>query len=279
MDGIVLINKPKGMTSFQAVSKVRKTYNTKKTGHSGTLDPEAEGLLIIALGKYTKLLPYIAHNHKHYIATFSFGKKYDTADCWGEVIEEKEYQEHSKEELDNTSTQFIGHLKQIPPMYSALKKDGKKLYELARKGIEVERKERDIEVSSLSIQQLSDNSYQMDAIVSEGTYIRTLIEDYCSSLNELGYMTSLKRVGIEHLSIDQAYTLDHLNEDSFISPFEVLDPSLTLLETDKLQDIYNGKKLKLQTNEKRVILVHGKMILACYEERNDGYYHSVRGLF
>lgn len=279
MDGILLINKPKGITSFQAVAKVRKTFQTKKTGHSGTLDPEAEGLLIIALGKYTKLLPYIAHNHKHYIATFSLGKKYDTADVWGEVIDEKQPSIHTQEELNEISKKFIGHLQQIPPMYSALKKDGKKLYELARKGIEVERKPRDIEVSSFEVTKLNENEYTLDAIVSEGTYIRTLIEDYCKSLNELGYMTSLKRVGIEHLSIDNAHSLNDLNQSSFINPLDVLDPSLVTLETEQVQDILNGKKLKLKTNEKRVILIHGKEILACYESRNDGYYHSVRGLF
>lgn len=279
MNGILLIHKPKGMTSFQAVAKCRKIYNTKKTGHSGTLDPEAEGLLIIALGKYTKLLPYIAHDHKHYVATFSLGKKYDTADAWGEIIEEKEYKNHTQEELDDISKKFVGHIQQIPPMFSALKKDGKKLYEYAREGVEVERKPRDITISSLSVQRLDVNSYRMDAIVSEGTYIRTLIEDYCSSINELGYMTSLIREGIEHMTLQQANDLEDLNEDSFVSPLSVLDPSLPLYDTDQVEDVYHGKKLRLKTNEKRVILIHGKEILACYELRNDGYYHCLRGLF
>lgn len=279
MDGILLINKPKGITSFQAVSKVKKTFHEKKTGHSGTLDPQAEGLLIIALGKYTKLLPYIAHDHKHYIATFSLGKKFDTADIWGECIEEKEYKEHSESELKQVSNHFLGNLKQIPPMYSALKKDGKKLYEYARKGIEVERKPRDITVSSISVKQIGDNSYLMDAIVSEGTYIRTLIEDYCAYMNELGYMTSLKRIGIEHLSVDDAHDLDDIDESSMVPPLSVIDPKLDLFEVDNVKDILNGKTIKLKTDKKRVILVHGNSILACYEVRNDGYYHCVRGLF
>lgn len=279
MDGIILVNKPKGITSFQAVAQVKRTFHEKKTGHSGTLDPQAEGLLIIALGKYTKLLPYIAHDHKHYVATFSLGKKFDTADVWGKVIEETDYLAHTQLELEQISNQFLGAQKQIPPMYSALKKDGKKLYEYARKGIEVERKPRDITISSLCVKSVDDNSYLMDAIVSEGTYIRTLIEDYCACMNEVGYMTSLKRVGIEQLSLKDACPLDELSESSLVDPLSVLDPRLDLYEVDNVQDILNGKTIKLKTNKKRVILIHASSILACYELRNDGYYHCVRGLF
>lgn len=279
MNGILLIKKPKGMTSFQAVSSCKRKMHEKKAGHSGTLDPEAEGLMIVALGKCTKLLPYVVSNHKHYIATFSLGKRFDTQDAWGTCIEEKTYRTHDAEELESISQKMTGHIRQIPPMYSALKKDGKKLYEYARKGIEVERQARDAEISSLSVQQIAENSFRMDALVSSGTYIRTLIEDYCSGMNELGYMTSLVRVGIEHLTLDDACELEEVSEEKCMDPLRLIDHAWKLLETDAVEDIKNGKTIRINTDEKRVILIHGNEILAAYERMDNGYYHCVRGLF
>ena len=159
------------------------------------------------------------------------------------------------------------------------KKDGKKLYEYARQGIEVERKAREVEISSLSVKKLDENLYAMDAVVSSGTYIRTLIEDYCKAMGELGYMTSLNRCGIEHLTLEDAIEIEDVNENSGIDPFKVFDPSWPVLECDRVEDVKNGKKIKLNTDEKRVILVHGYEILAAYEKKDDGLYHSVRGLF
>lgn len=119
----------------------------------------------------------------------------------------------------------------------------------------------------------------MDAVVSSGTYIRTLIEDYCKAMGELGYMTSLNRCGIEHLTLEDAIEIEDVNENSGIDPFKVFDPSWPVLECDRVEDVKNGKKIKLNTGEKRVILVHGCEILAAYEKKDDGLYHSVRGLF
>lgn len=279
MNGILLIQKPKGMTSFQVVASCKRRFQEKKAGHSGTLDPNAEGLMIVAMGKYTKLLPYVVSDHKHYIAAFSLGKKYDTQDAWGTCIAEKEFHTHTQDQLDEISQSMLGHILQIPPMYSALKKDGKKLYEYARKGIEVERKARDVEVSHLFVEQIDDNSYRMDAIVSGGTYIRTLIEDYCAKMEELGYMTSLVRTGIEHVSIQDACLLEDISEDKFVDPLTIIDPSWTQVETDRVEDIKNGKTILINRDEKSVILVHDSEILAAYERLENGYYHCIRGLF
>lgn len=279
MNGIILVKKPKGMTSFQVVSAVKRKCNEKKAGHSGTLDPNAEGFMIIALGNRTKLLPYCVSNHKHYQATFSLGRHYDTQDVWGNVVEEKDYRTHTQSELDAISKLFIGKIQQVPPMYSAIKKDGKKLYEYARKGIEVERSAREVEVSSLYVEKIGENLYSMDAVVSSGTYIRTLIEDYCNSLGEYGYMTSLVRSGIEHLKLEDAVCLEDVDETKCIDPFRVLDPFWKLIQVDNMQDVKNGKTIRLPVKEKHVILVHGNEILAAYELRKDGWYHCVRGLF
>lgn len=279
MNGIILVKKPKGMTSFQCVSQVKRKFNERKAGHSGTLDPNAEGFMIVALGKCTKYLQFCVSNHKHYIAQFSLGKNYDTQDVWGKVIAEKEYQTHSQEELDMISERFIGDTKQIPPMYSAIKKNGKKLYEYARNGIEVEREARNIHIDSLIVKQLDENLYEMDAVVSSGTYIRTLIEDYCKQMNELGYMTSLVRSGIEHLSLEDAVEIENVNEERCIDPLKVFDPKWKIVETEQVEDIKNGKVIHLKDSGEKVILVHENEILAAYELKNDTLYHCVRGLF
>jgi tRNA pseudouridine55 synthase len=279
MNGIILVKKPKGMTSFQCVSAVKRRMNERKAGHSGTLDPNAEGFMIIALGKCTKYLQFCVSNHKHYIAHFSLGKRYDTQDVWGKVVEEKDFIQHTVDELNVVSERFTGKIQQIPPMYSAIKKDGKKLYEYARNGIEVERAAREIEVNSLSVKQLEDNLYEMDAVVSSGTYIRTLIEDYCKAMNELGYMTSLVRSGIESLTLEDAVDIEEVDEKYCIDPLKVFDPKWKIVQCEQVQDIMNGKAISLNVEEKRVILVNGKEILAAYEKRSDGLYHCVRGLF
>ncbi len=281
MNGILLINKSMGMTSFAAVAKCRRTFHEKKTGHSGTLDPNATGLLLVFLGKYTKYIPYCVKDHKHYKATFELGKKTDTQDIWGTIIATKEPSVYSDEVLTQKAHCFIGEIEQVPPMYSALKKDGKKLYEYAREGIEVERKARRVRVNQCIVTHLHDNVYAMDAIVSSGTYIRTLIEDFAASLGEYGTMTSLVRVGIESLSLEEAVDIDSLDETAvFIDPKRVLDPAWKLIETDQVADIKNGKKIKVDgLMEPQVIFTHQDEILAAYQYEKDGLYHCVRGLF
>ena len=281
MNKIILLNKDVGMTSFDAVKECRQIYHEKKVGHTGTLDPNASGLLIILLGKYTKYLPFCVHNHKHYIATFELGYKTDTEDKWGTIIEEKPYNSHTQEELNQISNSMIGKQTQIPPMYSAKKINGEKLYDLARKGIEIERKPIEIEVSKLDVKKIGDNLYEMDTIVSSGTYIRTLIQDYCMKMNELASMTSLVRIGIEHVSLNQACTLEELKQGNYteISPFDILEDKYVRYEIDSVEDVKNGKKLKLDIDEPYLLLTNQEEILAIYEKRDDLLYHCVRGLF
>ena len=144
MNGVIIVDKQKGKTSFDEIRDIRKTYNIKKVGHAGTLDPMATGVLIILVGETTKLSDYLMNHDKEYIATLKLGKKTDTGDSEGKIIEEKEIPNLSKENVQNVLNTFIGKSKQIPPMYSAIKVNGKKLYELAREGKEIERQERKI---------------------------------------------------------------------------------------------------------------------------------------
>lgn len=279
MDAVILLNKPAGMTSFDAVAKCRRMFNERKIGHTGTLDPNATGLMIILLGKYTKLLPYCVKDKKHYRATFELGTSYDTEDIWGEALDTKQPSLHTQEELDELAKQFTGDIMQVPPMYSAIKKDGKKLYEYARKGIEIEREARPCTIDSLKVKHIENNTYEMDAVVSSGTYIRTLIKDYCDAMNELGAMSSLVRCGIEGLDLSMAQDFDQLEQNpKFLKPFQVIDPSYPFVEIKDYRRITHGKVMKLDRNDPIVIFKHEDLVLAAYELREDGVYHCLRGL-
>ncbi len=280
MDAVILLNKPAGMTSFDAVAKCRRIFHERKIGHTGTLDPEASGLMIILLGKYTKLLPYCVKNHKAYQATLKLGEMTDTEDIWGTIINTKTPSIHTKAEIDNAVQSLTGDILQVPPMYSALKKDGKKLYEYARQGIEIEREARPVHISTLKVEKINDTNYRMNAVVSSGTYIRTLITDFGKQLDELAIMSSLIRTKIEHLSLKDACTFEDLESGvSFLSPIQVIDPTYKIVETDRVVDIKNGKRIKLDIRDPQVIFTSNGELLAAYALQEDGLYHCLRGLF
>ena len=280
MDAVILRNKPAGMTSFDAVAKCRRIFHERKIGHTGTLDPEASGLMIILLGKYTKLLPYCVKNHKAYQATLKLGEMTDTEDIWGTIINTKTPSIHTEAEIDNAVQSLTGDILQVPPMYSALKKDGKKLYEYARQGIEIEREARPVHISTLEVEKIDETNYRMNAVVSSGTYIRTLITDFGKQLDELAIMSSLIRTKIEHLSLKDACTFEDLESGvSFLSPIQVIDPTYKIVETDRVMDIKNGKRIKLDIFDPQVIFTSNGELLAAYSLREDGLYHCLRGLF
>ena len=280
MDAVILLNKPAGMTSFDAVAKCRRIFHERKIGHTGTLDPEASGLMIILLGKYTKLLPYCVKNHKAYQATLKLGEMTDTEDIWGTIINTKTPSIHTEAEIDNAVQSLTGDILQVPPMYSALKKNGKKLYEYARQGIEIEREARPVHISTLEVEKIDETNYRMNAVVSSGTYIRTLITDFGKQLDELAIMSSLIRTKIEHLSLKDACTFEDLESGvSFLSPIQVIDPTYKIVETDRVVDIKNGKRIKLDIREPQVIFTSNGELLAAYALQEDGLYHCLRGLF
>ncbi|MEE8807077.1 MAG: tRNA pseudouridine(55) synthase TruB [Lactimicrobium sp.] len=279
MDAVLLLNKPAGMTSFAAVRKCRSLMQEKKAGHTGTLDPNAQGLMIVLLGRYTKLAPYCICNHKHYIAEFVFGKQTDTQDIWGNILQESAPRPVSQAQLDEACIPFTGDILQVPPMYSAIKINGQKLVDLARRGREVERAPRPVHISSLSVTKVKDNLYQMDAVVSSGTYIRTLIQDYCHALGQIGTMTSLRRVSIENINLDQAADFDCL-EKGIVSPLQVIDPAWLQVDGSPYEkEIRCGKPLQLDVSSSRIMLCSHDDVLAAYEKKEDGLYHCQRGLF
>ena len=201
MDGIIIVNKPSGYTSHDIVSKIRKTLNIKKVGHTGTLDPMATGVLPILLGNGTKLSKYLINHDKEYITTIKLGVKTDTGDIEGKIIEEKSIpSSYSRvDKVNEVLKSFIGKQEQIPPMYSAIKINGKKLYEYARKGQSVKIPPRNIEIYNLELLNSQDNNIELKISCSKGTYIRTLCEDIAKSLQTVGTMASLQRTKVRNI--------------------------------------------------------------------------------
>ena len=239
MDGVIIINKPKGYTSSDVVQKVRKVLNTKKVGHAGTLDPLATGVLPVLVGKGTKLSKYLMEHDKTYIATVTLGEKKSTGDLEGETIETKEVKNITQNLIEQTLSIFLGKQKQLPPMYSAIKKDGKKLYEYAREGIEVERNPREIEIKDIKLLAYEKNTITFEVSCSKGTYIRTLCEDIAQRLGTVGYMSDLKRTRVNQFKIEDSVDLENINK--FISIEEIFsDKEFIKLDNQKLTLFLNG---------------------------------------
>ncbi|MBP3597169.1 MAG: tRNA pseudouridine(55) synthase TruB [Clostridia bacterium] len=246
MDGIVIINKPLGLTSQQVVSKVKKILNEKKAGHTGTLDPFATGVLPILLGKGTKLSQYLIEHDKKYIATIYLGEKKDTGDQEGITIEKRSVPILSEEEIKLVLESFKGEQKQIPPMYSAIKINGKKLYEYARNGEKVERPEREIKIYEINFIEKKENLVKFEVSCSKGTYIRVLCEDIAEKLGTVGYMSALERTLVNDFQVENAISLEELQEniDKIISIEEYFSqtPKINLTEK-KVELLLNGVKL------------------------------------
>lgn len=253
MNGYLLINKDKGPTSHDIVYKVRKIAQTKKVGHTGTLDPIATGLMVVCIGSATKASDYITNGDKAYIATMAFGFTSDTLDNTGEitVLEKKEL---TAEEITNAIHQFKGDISQFPPMYSAKKINGQKLYELARQGKTVERAPVAIQIKDIKILEIKDNKAVFFVQCSKGTYIRSLIDDIGKSLNYGAIMTDLVRVqsGIFDMQKQKAYTIAEL------SSFENLDEIEKLLYPVDTAFL-NYKKLTV-TNDIETLIKNGLAI-------------------
>ena len=209
MTGIICISKDKDITSFGVVAKVRGITRERKAGHTGTLDPMATGVLPVMLGGATRFLDYLPDSDKGYRAGFVLGKTNDTLDITGNVT--GEYEVHAgKEDVEAVLDKFRGKISQVPPMYSAVSVDGKRLYDLARQGIEVERKAREVEIKELKLVSAHDNEYIIDVVCSKGTYIRTLIDDIGKVLGCGATMTSLERTLAMGFKTEDCVTLDEL---------------------------------------------------------------------
>lgn len=214
MEKILNINKPEGITSYDVIRKLKK-LGIKKAGHAGTLDPQAKGVLIVCTGKYTKKIKELQNLPKEYVAWITFGISTDTGDKKGKIIEEKEAGNLKKKDLEKIIPKFIGKIKQTPPMFSAVHYKGEKLYKLARKGIVVERKEREVEIYKLEILDFKEGKNpeaKLKILCSKGTYIRTLAEDIGKSLGYPAHLSELIRTKIGNFLIEEAINLEKLEE-------------------------------------------------------------------
>lgn len=245
MDGIIVINKEKDYTSHDVVAKLKKKLNISKVGHTGTLDPNATGVLPILIGKGTKFSKYLINHDKTYKAKIELGKKTDTADVEGNVIEEKPVDtEYIKQNLVQVLESFVGKQEQVPPMYSAIKKNGKKLYEYARKGEKIEVEPRKIEIYKIELVEYNEKNIDFIVSCSKGTYIRSLCEDIAEKLNTVGYMKNLERLQVGEFNIEKSVLIDDVNTENIEKYLYTLEDILK--DTPKLN--LNSKKLKLFLN-------------------------------
>lgn len=210
ISGVFLLNKPLGISSNAALQKVRWLYRAQKAGHTGALDPLASGLLPICLGEATKFSHYLLDSTKRYQTTIFLGHSTTTGDVEGEVLLEQAVPELTEARIQEVLAKFTGDIQQVPPMYSALKKEGRPLYELARQGIEIEREARPITIYAITLLSFTENSITLDVTCSKGTYIRVLGEDIAKALGTYGHLTYLHRTRTGHFDLIPSYTLEYL---------------------------------------------------------------------
>ena len=245
IDGVVLLDKPAGMSSQGAVTAVKRAFNADKAGHTGTLDPMATGLLPICLGEATKYSQDLLEADKTYIAQVKFGSRTDTGDAEGQIIEELPLPVFASEvdfksALDTLLPKFTGPISQVPPMYSALKRDGKPLYEYARAGVELERTPRDITIHSIRWTAFNWPEATLEVSCSKGTYIRVLAEDIGNALGCGAHLVGLRRTEVGHLNLEQSFSIESIqggfkNTADFILPVDALLQTLPHLTVDEQQ--------------------------------------------
>lgn len=284
IDGIINVYKPAGFTSFDVVAKLRGILKQKKIGHTGTLDPMAEGVLLVCLGKATKLVDMLTEGDKCYHAVMKLGIETDTEDITGNIVRTDEVgitKTLTKESVEEAILSFVGDYEQIPPMYSAIKKDGKKLYEYARNGIEIERQGRPVKIYDIQNITCEDGMYGFDVSCSKGTYIRSLCRDIGRKLSCYATLATLKRLCVHGYSVTDALTLQQIEASAkegtlsaHIMPVDALlamYPAFEITEQGK-NYLHNGNKLSPRffrtmpkMREKRIRVYEDGVFLALYD--------------
>ena len=262
IDGVFLLDKPLGFSSNQALKKIQWLFNAKKAGHTGTLDPMATGLLPICLGEATKFSHRLLDAHKSYIATIQLGITTSTGDQEGEVISEKKVV-LNEAQLKDTLKKFIGDMTQIPPMYSALKFEGKPLYEYAREGIEIERKSRQIKIFDIKLINIEKSIITIEVLCSKGTYIRTLAEDIGQTMGCGAHLKGLERTQTGNFQLSEALSIEALeampmaSREKALMPIDVLLEELSSIKLNmaELDAIKKGQSIDFMSkNDKEVRL-------------------------
>lgn len=290
LNGILVIDKDKGMTSADVVYHLRRVLHIRKIGHAGTLDPEVTGVLPIAIGQATKLIEMMHTRPKEYIGTGLFGYSTDSYDATGTVLKEKKLiQPFSGAEIQENMNKFVGEIVQVPPIYSAVKVNGKHLYEYAREEIEVERPQRKVEVKQYDLTKepvfdinTGQESFDFKIKCSKGTYVRSLVNDLGEKLDCPATMTYLRRTASSGFDITQAVKLKEIEENpkkatELIQPIDAFFKEYTQVDLteEKWLKVKNGAGISLETNAKKVALRYNKKVKAIYEKKGKHYRPSL----
>lgn len=276
MNGILPIYKEAGMTSHDVVAKLRKILHTKKIGHSGTLDPDATGVLLVLVGTACKTLPFLEDTDKEYVATMKLGIRTFSDDTSGEVLEEKEIT--PMEDFAGILNTFLGKQKQLPPMISSVRVNGRKLYEYARNGESVERPVREVEI--YDIEMLDEQALKFRVACSSGTYIRSLCVDIAQKSGNLGCMDTLVRTKVGRFSLQDCVTLAQV-EAGDVPLFPVYEAlqHYEMVAYQPALEVRQGKRIHVHNANDEIVIVEGKEVLAVYRREHGDQYKCVRGLW
>ncbi len=270
MNGILLVDKEKGLTSRDVVNEISKILHTKKVGHTGTLDPLATGVLVVCLGNYTKLTSLLTSMEKEYIATMKLGILTDTLDITGNILKEEKVK-ISPEEIKKVFAIFPKKYVQEVPLYSAVKVNGKKLYEYARENIEVTLPKKEVLIKKLEIINIQDDTIIFKALVSKGTYIRSLINDLASKLNTVGVMTDLRRTKQGNFKIEDCHKLKDINEKMLITVDKIFNYPVININEEQFKKVINGNMLKLNCQDEFVFVSFNNKKIAIYQKNQNLY--------
>lgn len=278
-DGILLVYKEKGLTSFDLVNRIKRSLKLDKIGHTGTLDPNAEGLMLVLFNQTTKANQFLVHDTKEYIASLRLGIKTDTKDIWGETLEEVEYTMPNQKEIKAVFEKFLGLQNQEVPMVSAVRVNGKRLHEYHREGIEVVQPIREIEILELELLKVNrDITFRV--VCGSGTYIRSLCEDIAAEFNTIGVMSELTRTKVGSFSLKDAVKMDQVLAGNYklLTLKDVLP--YKKVQATSVIDIKNGKILELEYDTPLLTVMDQEEVLAVYgwNEKKEAY-TSVRGLW
>lgn len=267
MNGIIVVNKPSGITSRDVVNSVCKILGTKKVGHTGTLDPLADGVLVLCVGKATKLVDVITSNDKEYVAMVKLGILTDTLDVDGKVLEKRNCYVN-KQELIKVLKSFIGKYNQEVPIYSAVKINGKKLYEYARNGEKIVLPKREVNVKAIELLDLNNDSYSFKVTVSKGTYVRSLIKDINDKLGIIGVMSKLTRTRQGRFKIEESYSINDIEKGNYklITITDVLKCKNCVIIDDNLYNVIkNGGLISNSYNKEMVTFLYNGKAVAIYK--------------
>lgn len=273
MNGILVLYKEKGYTSRDVVNIIGSELGTKKVGHTGTLDPMATGVLVVCVGQGLKLVELLTDHDKEYVAKIKLGIETDTLDITGTVLREEKLKKYTKEEVEEVLKKFVGKIKQIVPKYAAIKVNGKKLYEYARNGEDIELPVRDVEIYDLKLaSDIKDNEFYIKCHVSKGTYIRSLVRDIGEALGTIATMIELERTKLGKFSLEDTYTIDDIRNCmySMLSIEEVIDLPRIVVDNSQEKKIRNGCVLdKFFDDDMAMIMNEDSKLIAIYQQSDD----------